>query len=174
MSLLLTFSPVGSPTIPLTDATMPAPSLAAAAGHGKLIVLQSDGEERLENLFGCTANARDDLDSAGGQQGFQRERDGPANQRLDPQGLQSLDAAFGCLVGECFLATGVFHRAVQFNDQQLSCHIEDRRDPALPDWNCDNHGLGTEHATCQRWPGNWESSPTLYPYSAYAARLAGR
>jgi len=42
--------------VPSATTAMPAPALAATAGHGKLIVLQLAGEERLENLFGCAAD----------------------------------------------------------------------------------------------------------------------
>jgi hypothetical protein len=131
-------SPVGSPTIPAT-ATLPVSSLAAAAGHGELIVVQFAAEKRLENLVDRTANPRNDLDSPGAQQHFQRVRDSAADQRFNAQRLQALNAPFGSLLGKRFLSPDGFARTVELDEQELPCHVENRGHAALPYGNCNDH-----------------------------------
>jgi hypothetical protein len=119
---------------------MSAPSLAAAAGHGKTLLAQPSRHECGKHFLDAAADAGNHTNSAAGQYGFQRLRDAGANQRFDAKFRQFLCSLVNRIFFDEPFISGNFSAIGQFDQQQLPSNIKDRRNPALPNWNGEFHG----------------------------------
>lgn len=133
--------PAGRPWAAASDAALGLVQVTSpAARHAKIGPAQVAAAKRGEDLLDVAAEVRDDLDPLILQATEERCGDGGAQQHINVQLAQAVGERAGRQQSELDFAARPGPTFPPADDEQAGGRIEDRRHPALTDWNRDQHG----------------------------------